>query len=253
MTTKLILPQNLFAKIFVSELLNSENLQIEYAPSALISKHIIQEDNSIGLIPTMDVLSFKDIFISSDLGLSFNALLSNSYLHFKEGQETIEEIFLKGDVSSNDIILSQILFKEFYDVEIKSTLIKDKLVSNNQNILIVGDENFESELFLNGLSFSEEIIELISAPYVNFVLASSSESLLRNFTHSHKANFSSGHPKKIETLLTGYPETSLDFISVNIQHVVYDLEEQDIEGIKTLLQLPYFHGIVKDMVDIKFV
>lgn len=253
MTTKLILPENLFTKIFVSELHGSENLHIEYAPSALISKKIVQDENSIGLIPTMDVLSFKDIFISSDIGLSFNALLSNSYLHFKEGQKTIEEIFLKGDVSSNDIILSKILFKEFYDVDIKPALIKDKLENDNENILIVGDENFENELFLNGLSFSEEIIELISAPYVNFVLASSSENLLRDFAQNYKANFSNGHPDKIEALLTGYPETSLDFISVNIQHIVFDLEEQDIEGIKTLLQLPYFHGILKDMIDIKFV
>lgn len=252
MTTKLILPENLFAKIFVSELLGSEKLQIEYAPSALISKRIIQDENSIGLIPTMDVITYKDIFISSEIGLSFNALLSNSYLHFKEGQESIEGIFLKGDICSNDIILSKVLFKEFYDVDIKSTLIYDKIENENENILIVGDENYEKELFLKGLSFSEEIIELISAPYVNFVLASSSENLLRDFTKNHKSNFSNGHPEKIETLLTGYPETSLDFISVNIQHVVYDLEDQDIEGIKTLLQLPYFHGIVKDMVDINF-
>jgi hypothetical protein len=252
MTTKLILPKNLFAKIFVSELLDSEKLQIGYAPSALISKRIIQDENSIGLIPTMDVITYKDIFISSEIGLSFNALLSNSYLHFKEGQETIEGIFLKGDICSNDIILSKVLFKEFYDVDIKSTLIYDKIENENENILIVGDENYKKELFLKGLSFSEEIIELISAPYVNFVLASSSENLLRDFTKKHKSNFSNGHPEKIETLLTGYPETSLDFISVNIQHVVYDLEDQDIEGIKTLLQLPYFHGIVKDMVDIKF-
>jgi hypothetical protein len=31
------------------------------------------------------------------------------------------------------------------------------------------------------------------------------------------------------------------------------LEEQDIEGIKLLLQLPFFHGIINDILDIKFV
>jgi hypothetical protein len=54
-------------------------------------------------------------------------------------------------------------------------------------------------------------------------------------------------------LLKGFTQTSLEFISVNIQHIVFDLEDQDLEGIKSLMQLPYFHGILKDMIDIKFV
>ena len=44
---------------------------------------IISDDNAIGLIPSLDLLSFKDLFISSEIGISFNALLSNSYIHFK--------------------------------------------------------------------------------------------------------------------------------------------------------------------------
>jgi len=253
MKTKILLPKNVFSKIFLSELNLDDNVVVEFHPATIIAKKLLQEENSIGLIPTLDLLTSKDLFVSSKIGLSFNALLSNSYIHFKEGQETLEQIFLKGDVTTNEIILSKILFKEFYDVDVTPTLVKDETAHINDNTLIVGDENYEKELFLNGLSFSEEIIELLDAPYVNFILAGSSENLLKDFTEKHRDELLAGHTEDYSKLLTGITQTSIDFISVNIQHIVFDLEDQDLEGIKSLMQLPYFHGILKDMIDIKFV
>jgi len=253
MKTKILLPQNIFSKILLSEMNLDDSVTTEFHPSALIAKKLLQEENSIGLIPTLDLLTSKDLFVSSKVGMSFNALLSNSYIHFKEGQETIEQIFLKGDISTNEIILSKILFKEFYDVDVTPSLVKDQDGHLNDNVLIVGDENYEKELFLNGLSFAEEIIELLDAPYVNFILAGYSENTLKGFTNSHRDNLLNGHTEDYSKLLNGFTQTSLDFISVNIQHIVFDLEDQDLEGIKVLMQLPYFHGILKDMIEIKFV
>ena len=251
MKTRLLLPDNLFAKILLSELSTSERYIVEYLPAALISKKIISDDNAIGLIPSLDLLSFKDLFISSEIGISFNALLSNSYIHFKENQETIEQFFLKGDVTSNEILLSKILFKEFYDIELTPSLVTDDSHLND-NILIVGDENYSKEKFLNGLSFSEEIIELIDSPYVNFLIASSTEENIKQFNNLHRNDFLDGHKEDNSELLKGFPNSSEEFININLQHVVFDFEEQDIEGIKSLLQLPYFHGIIKDMIDVKF-
>lgn len=253
MKTKILLPKNVFSKIFLSELSLEDNIGVEFHSASIIAKKLLLEENSIGLIPTLDLLTFKDLFVSSKIGLSFNALLSNSYIHFKEGQETLEQIFLKGDVTTNEIILSKILFKEFYDVDVTPTLMKDETTQLNDNTLIVGDENYEKDLFLNGLSFAEEIIELLDAPYVNFILAGSSENLLKNFAEKHRDELLNGHTEDYSKLLTGITQTSIDFISVNIQHIVFDLEDQDLEGIKSLMQLPYFHGILKDMIDIKFV
>ncbi len=253
MKTTIILPENIFSKIFLSELSDFHDYQIDWIPSSLIASQLSKNENSIGLIPSLDLLAYKDFFVSSKIGISFNALLSNSYIHFKDGQETIEEIFLSGDVSSNEIILSKILFKEFYNIDVETTLIKDSKSHQHENRLIVGDENYEKELFLNGLSFAEEMIELINAPYVNFVLAGTSENLLKQFVDKQVGSFKNGHPENFNDLLKNLPSTSLDFISVNMQHVVFDFEDQDLEGIKSLLQMPYYHGMVKDMFDIKFV
>jgi hypothetical protein len=252
MKTKFYLPQNIFSQIFLSEIEDKSEVEFEFIPASLIVKRISNEKDSAGLIPTMDLLSNKDLFVSSEIGISFNALLSNSYIHFKEQQETIDELFLRGDVTSNEVILSKILFKEFYDVEIKTTLLNREVIDFNDNILIIGDENYEKELFLNGLSFAEEIIELINAPYVNFVLAAHSESKVKELNAKFKSSLTKGHENNFDDLFPDFPKTSLDFISVNIQHLVFDLEEQDIEGIKQLLQMPYYHGMIKDIFDIKF-
>ena len=253
MKTKFYLSQNIFSKIFLSEIKDKTDFEMEFIPSALLAKKISNENDAIGLIPTMDIISNKDLFISSEIGISLNALISNSYIHFKEEQETIDELFLKGDVTANEVILSKILFKEFYDVDIKTTLLKTEISDFTKNILIVGDENYEKELFLSGLSFSEEIIELINAPYVNFVLAGSSEEFLKNFVKKYKEDFKTGHSTDFTTLFPTLPQTSLDFLNVNNHHLVFDFDEQDIEGIKQLLQLPFYHGMIKDMIDVKFV
>lgn len=253
MKTKFYLPRNIFSRILLSEIEDKSELDIEFLPSSMISKRLSDDNNSVGLIPTLDLITNKDLFVSSEIGISFDALLSNAYIHFKEEQETIDELFLRGDVTSNEVILSKILFKEFYDVEIKTTLLSGEVTDFKNNILITGDENYEKELFLNGLSFAEEIIELINAPYVNFVLAGNSEEALKDFNSKYKSGFAKGHTDNYENLFPAFPQTSLDFLSVNIQHLVFDFEDQDREGINQILQMPYFHGMIKDIIDVKFV
>ena len=67
----------------MSEMGTKSDLQFETIPSSVIVKQISNNQNSVGLIPTLDLLSNKDLFISSELGISFDALLSNAYIHFK--------------------------------------------------------------------------------------------------------------------------------------------------------------------------
>ena len=253
MNTKFYLPKNIFSRILLSEIEKKSDVEFETVPSSVIAKRLAADQNSVGLIPSLDLISNKDLFVSSEIGISFDALLSNAYIHFKEEQETIDEIFLKGDVTSNEVIMGKILFKEFYDVEVKTTLLSHQPTDFSENILIVGDENYEKEIFLSGLSFAEEIIELINAPYVNFILAGTSNELVKKINSTFKKALESGHAEKIDHLFPTFPQTALDFITVNLQHFVFDFDEQDLEGIKQLLQMPYYHGLIKDIIEVKFV
>lgn len=247
------LPENVFTKLLLSELSDVDDFNKTYLPSAVISKNLLANEDSIGIIPTLDLIHHPEFYISSKIGISFNALLSNAYIHFKENQHTIENFYIKGDVSSNEVILSKILLKELYDIDLTPKLATPDFSVKNEHVLIVGDGNFNDELFLEGLSFSEEIIELIDAPYVNFVLASKNENLLKQFTEKHRDDFINGHPEADDKIFSNFSRNSFDFIQVNLQHVLFDFEEQDLEGIKTLLQLPFYYGLIKSMIDLKFV
>ncbi|MDT3696326.1 MAG: hypothetical protein ROY99_08015 [Ignavibacterium sp.] len=251
MKTSLLLPSNVYARLFISALELDKNYNIKFYPAALITRNILTDNSSLGLIPSLDLITHKDLFISSQIGISFNALLSNAYIHFKKGQHTIQNIYLAGDITSNEIILSKILFKELYNVDIIPEILNENQFNDN-HILIAGDENFEKELFITGLSFAEEMIELLEAPYVNFLIASSNENLIKEFNNKFVdklKTFKSNNPD----LLDKFNDIAKEFIRVNLHHIVFDFEQQDIEGIKLLIQLPYLHGIVKDMVDIKFI
>lgn len=249
----LFLPNNVFVRTFLSELSEEPDYKKVFLPSSLISKNILNDEDSLGIIPTLDLIHHPDFFISSKIGISFDALLSNAYLHFKENEQTIDNFYIKGDVSSNEVILSKILLKELYDIDLTPKLATPDFPIKSQNVLIVGDENYLNEVFLEGLSFSEEIIELIEAPYVNFVLASTNEKLLRQFTEKHRDDFIVGHSEVDNKILSNFSKNSCNFIQINLQHVLFDFDEQDLEGIKTLLQLPFYYGLIKNMFELKLV
>lgn len=252
MNTKLYLPNNFYSRLFLKELNPDNDFEVNFLPSALLSRNVNDDENSIGLIPTIDLLTFRELFISSRVGVSFNALLSNSYLYFKENENSIDELSIAGDVTSNEIVLSKILFRELYNIDIKTKLITHDVLPKDESFLLVGDKNFSEGIFYNGLSFSEEIIELLNAPYINFLLAGRSEHVLKSFVTRYEANLLDGHENSFSQIDPVFSKLANDFVHINLQHVIFDFEEQDIEGIKYLLQLPYLYGIVNEMIDVKF-
>jgi hypothetical protein len=76
---------------------------------------------------------------------------------------------------------------------------------------------------------------------------------IKKINSQFKEVLASGHAEKIDHLFPTFPQTALDFISINIQHLVFDFDKQDLEGIKQLLQMPYYHGLIKDIIEVKFV
>lgn len=250
----LFLPDNIFTRILFSEFKGDEFIKTRYFPSALLSKKITETKNSIGLIPALDLLNHKDFFVSKSIGISFDESISNSYIYFIQQQSQVDEIVLSGDVSSNEGILTKILFKETYGVDVQMSFEKTNGGSANKNMVVVGDRNFIDGNLNSAISFAEEIIELISAPYVNFVLASESEDLLKEFSLKISQKFSSFIPIESTELLNNlYNSSTKNYLKENIQHIIYKLDGQDIIGIKNLLQLPYYFGLIQDMIEIKFV
>ncbi len=238
--------------MLVSAIDKEEPKELFFEPSSILSKKLNDDPHSAAFIPTLELITNKNLFVSRSVGISFEGPLSNSYIYYESGQDEIKDIKIAGDVSSMEVILSKIIFKELYDSNIEIAIQTKLDAKISGNYLIAGDENFNKARFEKGISIAEEVIEIISAPFVNYVLASNDKNLLEEYSSKLLPVLD-----KIEYNNSSFPDNyslkSTEFIKENFNSITYKLDEQDIAGINELLQLPYYHGLVKDIIEVKFV
>lgn len=251
---KIFLPDNFVFRIFSYSLPLSVRQQVIFKQSSSVSAAINETEASVGFIPSIDLIFHKDFFVSSKFAVAFEGQLSTSYLYFNSESKKISDLILSGDVSSLEPIVSKILFKELYGVEPDIRIDQYPELVKNQNSIISGDYNFSSGLFKNGISLAEEITDFLSLPFVNYVLVSKDEKLLTSFQNSllgiSEEIYSSIEEDKIKL---SFNNEANDFIKSNISSLIFDIEQNDIEGITHLLLLPYYHGIIKEIIDVKYV
>ncbi|MCX6171081.1 MAG: hypothetical protein NTX65_17235 [Ignavibacteriales bacterium] len=250
---KLILPKNIYSSILISELQKNEGFEISYKESPLISKDLEFNTSAIALIPSLDLINHRNLFVSNKLALAFDGALSNSYFHFIEGEKKIEKIYLRGDVSLNEILLTKILFSERYSANLEISLDPSKNVEKGKDFLVVGDENFTSWNVQNALSLADEASELLEYPYVNYVFASPDREALQKFNESVNAidPIIEDQIEKIIDLLNISREAK-SFITQNIGSLYFDMTDNELNAVNELIRLIFFHGIIEDMFDVKF-
>ncbi len=250
----IIIPQNIFSTLFALALPDSEKKKLVIKESALISKELAQKKDSIGIIPSLDLLTNPEIFVSQNFAISFDGTLSNSYLYFKQEPNSLDKILLRGDITSNDLILAKILFPEQYGIEPEFALDAKPIEFDKNNYLMIGIENDIHPITNNGISFSDHIAELLNLPYVNFILASYSEESLQQFEEILQKSIELINENIQKYLAKLKLDSKLHaFISDNLNSVYYDFTENEREALEELVKLPYYHGMVEDLVEIKFV
>jgi len=250
----IFLPNNIFSKFIVKNLFSKKQNKINFFPSSVLTYELSKDKSAVALIPSFDLLKNEDLFVSSKFGLSFEGNLSNSYFYFK-GNSDMKKLNVVGDASSTEILLSEIIYREDYNTELEieiSQTNKDKEI----NTLVIGDDNFVNYDVTLGLSLSEKLSDLmeIQYPFVNYVIASFKEDNLKYF--NDKAEHTQN--KIYDMVENDIISDSLNikaksFIKDNISSLIINLEEQDREGLTEELKLPYYHGIIKSMIDINFV
>ena len=250
----IIIPQNIYSALFAFSLPDNLKENITIKESSLIVKELEKDKDNVGLIPSFDLLLHPEIFVSESFAVSFDGLLSNSYLYFMPEQNDLKKILLRGDLSSNDLILSKILFPEQYGIEPEFAFDTQPIDFENNNYLIVGIENDTLPIVKKGVSFADHIAELIDFPYVNFVLASYNEQKLKKINEKIKVT-----NEKINNHLPDYlaklqlSSKLNDFVLENINSLYFDFTENEKIALNELLKLPYYHAITKDLVEVKFI
>ncbi|MGD1006499.1 MAG: hypothetical protein ABR980_04615, partial [Ignavibacteriaceae bacterium] len=138
--------------------------------------------------------------------------------------------------------------------EIEVKILTDESKIRNQNLLLVGDNNFLLRRFEQGISFAEEIIETLSLPFVNYVFASTDKSSVEFINEQLKGKstiiYYNVENEKFGENLTGELKT---YIKDNISSFVIDFDNHDIEGINQTIRLPYFYGMIKDIIEVNYV
>ena len=248
---KIIFPENIFTSMIALSMPENYRNKLEFHPASEISTSLLNHDSSIGLIPVSDLLNHREFFISQKYGISFEGSLCNSYIYFSENR-SVKSLNIAGDVSSSEVILSKILFKELYNVEVEIGLTSSFNKETN-NLVIAGTQNFYEERLFGGISFSEEFIELMSLPFINYVLASADDKLIREVEQVLLQGITDVYNKfdKLEQYFS-FSEKTQTYIRQNISSLVLELDEQDTEALNQILLLPYYHGLIKDIVDAKF-
>lgn len=251
---KLIIPNNIFSTLFFLSMDEKDRPDVEVKEASLVSAELNENEEYVGLIPSFDLITNNDFFVSSKFGIGFESGLSNSYLYYSKENTNIEKLLLKGDITTNEVILAKIVFKERYDLEPEISIDVNEGYEENNNYIVVGSDNWIEEQFLSGTSFCEQASELVEVPYLNFIFASKSEEAIKEFnsklTNMNKAILE-GLDKNLNKI--GLSLEFNQFVKKEIESVCFDLTQVEIDGFKELLQLAYFHQIYDDLFDIKFV
>ncbi len=251
---KLLIPQNIYSAIFAMALPDDVKKDIQVRPSSVISNDLENDEDAVGLMPALDLYKHKELFVSSKFGLSFDGVLSNAYIYFEPEQLSFKNLLLRGDVSTNEMILSKILFSERYSQDVTLVLDTDIVDFDNKNYIIVGNENLEYNPFDKGMSFADQVAALIDYPYVNFILASKREG---NLIEMHKSvnALDAKIEDNIEKFLSkiDLDEVIYDGIAAELNSVYFEVTENEKEALQELIKLPFYRGIFEDIIDVKFV
>lgn len=252
---KLYIPSNIYAGILKSIIEKKIQLEIIIKESSLLYKELENDVEAIALIPSMDLINHRNLFVSSKAGISFDGSLSNSYFYLTENEEkTIGKILLRGDVSLNEIILTKILFGERFSSDVEIVLDTHKEPDGNQNTLVVGSENFSLWDYNSGISFSDQMAELLELPYVNFILASYSKENISRLENNFEG-IDTYVEENIATILNGMDiktETKR-YIQENIGSIYFEMTSNETEALNEMIKIVYYHGILDDIFDVKFV
>lgn len=247
----LYLPDNFFSRIL--ELQLPKSINAHYRTSSMISKELERNTSSIALIPSLDLLKNRTLFVSSKLAISFDDILSHSYFYPVEGKRKLDRILLHGDVSLNELVLSKLIISERYSEQIEIVLDTKPEMVSKESYILCGKKNFETSIFEKGISLADVISEMLDLPYVNYVFASPDKEALATFQDSFE-NIDNKVEEAIESIAVklNYNVQASQFISSNIGSLYFEMTDNEQDGLNELIKLVFYHGIVEDMFEVKY-
>lgn len=252
---KILFPQNVFSSMLVESLPQELADQISYVESARLYNELEHDNCDAALIPTLELIKNKDLFVSKKMCIAFYSYVCNSFVYFAPDQQELEKVSMMGDMSAHDVLVAKYLFAEMYGKEVEINLLTPgHNPEEEKNIVVIGDKNFTDVKRSSALSLSEEISEMTSFPYVNYVLASKSGVVLAEIEEKItdvNVSFDENIDRIMETIKM--PAEIKEMLMEQSGSFSFNVGENETNGINELLRLPYFYGTINDIIEVKFV
>ena len=112
---RLIIPNNIFATLFILSIDEKIRPQIEVKEASVISTELNEDENCVGIIPSFDLITNQDLFVSSKFGIGFESGLSNSYIYYSKENEEINNFILELFLSDEEE--EQTIRTKYYNLE----------------------------------------------------------------------------------------------------------------------------------------
>ncbi len=124
---QLYFPDNVFARVLFEELFNEVKENVNFLPSAILSKTLNDEQHSTALIPTLELITNKDLFVSKTVGISFAGPLSNSFIYYEPGLMEVEKIKLLLMISNKMVIIKLLSMQTTYKAVFTFTILQQAI------------------------------------------------------------------------------------------------------------------------------
>lgn len=234
---------SMFATIFKSKL----GCEVVFYPVSKLPEAVKNREIDMALIPPLDLHNAGDLAVSSSYGIVADSLFSNSFLYFKPGETEVNNITMKGDISFHDITLLKIIFKELYNTN-PELVAYDGEITKITNLYIAGDENYLTGRYDTGMNITEEAVECLQSPFISYILVSSQEEILESVHAKIKQMNEDLYEFGEDYLaLSGMPEETLTVLQYGIRNISFELTEELLESLKTMMALPYYYTLAEDI------
>lgn len=193
------------------------------------------------------------------VGVSSTSATGTITLVFHEELDTIRTVAIDPS-SSSEIVLAKIILAEEYELEPKFQPFAgpvDRGLAQADAVLLVGDASLrEVSTHPNRIDLIEGWYDLTGLPYVHGFWCGGDEAL---------------NPEEAQWLLQGAysGRASLDTIAGDLPHGAfpsfshsdmsdylhafsYDLNEEDLDGLREFLRYAFYHGVTPDVPEIRF-
>ncbi len=253
MRLRLGIPNTIFAEMFVS-VFPKEFFAVSKHGNHVLLELLTLGEIDLALIPSLEIIGTDNLFVSEKFGIAFDGPVSDDYIYFPKDEKNLAKVGLTGNVSMNEIVLSKVIFRENYNLEIEQKVLSTLKDVEDTTLISSGDINLANDNYTHGESFSELVAEFIDAPYLKFALVSTVKENIE-FVNNQIAAVEEQLEIISKSVLNkaGFSRKTVDFITGNFNSVYFEITEIEKNGYEDLRKIPFYYGLVEEVKEIAFV